>query len=300
MSSNRHAECWDCHNPHEAESGTHTVSSQTTISGVLKGVWGVNPSWGTVPTNSTNNDNSFATVTGYTVVDPITKEYQLCLKCHSSYLTGSHRNIAEEINPGYSSYHGIVSGGTTNTFCNSTTMVSPWGGASNKVVWCSDCHGSDDSGTPPKGPHGSNADNILVATAVSDATNGTPLCDVCHESTIYWDGGSSASSRFSQHPSTKGAHQLPKGCFGCHMYDFSDYTQTGGNSRRIFVHGMNKWYNKRETGTNVTGTGQAADAFVAGYLADVDFVNRECWSEKGPRNSESDTNCGKTHSGQGY
>lgn len=312
MASNRHAECWDCHNPHEAEDGTHTVSSQTTISGVLKGVWGVEPTFGTTPINMTDNDNAFTTVTGYTVVDPATREYQICLKCHSSYLTGSHRNIAEELDKNYPSYHGIIPGGTTNTYCNSTTMVSPWGSsAANKVVWCSDCHGSDDTGTPPQGPHGSNADNLLVATAVSNSTVGTPLCDKCHSNSTYWSG-SATGSRYSQHPSSKPAHQLPMGCFSCHMYDFNSNANYnngnyGGNSLKIFVHGMNKRYYYAEfaqgSGKNKnilqSATQDYADAFVAGYLADVDFTNKQCWTEQSG-NTEYGNNCGHGHSGQAY
>jgi hypothetical protein len=61
---------------------------------------------------------------------------------------------------------------------------------------------------------------------------------------------------------------------------------------------MNKWYNKRETGTNVTGTGQAAKAFIAGYVADIDLVNRTCWSASAS-GQESATNCGTSHT-KGY
>lgn len=292
MSSNRHAECWDCHNPHEAEDGTHTVSSQTTISGVLKGVWGVEPSWGSVPTNQSNNDNVFSSVT-YTTVTDADREYEICLKCHSSYLASTTRNIAEEINPAYASYHGIVPGGTTNTYCNATTMVSPWG--TNKVVWCSDCHGSSDSGNPPKGPHGSNNDHILVATIQSSSTTGTPLCFVCHSMDIYWNVRTAMGSNFIQHPNKQSNHKLPMGCFGCHMYDYSDYgSSTGGNTGKIYIHGMNKKFVYSETGTNVTGSGDVADAFISGYVANIDFTQGTCVSESVP-NSESATNCGLAH-----
>jgi hypothetical protein len=246
----------------------------------------------------------FSTISSYSVVDPATREYQICLKCHSDYLSGTQRNIAEEIDPRYSSYHGLITGGTSNPYCNANTLENPWASNtdanSNRIVWCSDCHGSSDSGTPPKGPHGSNADNLLVASAVSTSASGTPLCFICHKLSVYWSGGGGGNSNFPQHAGVRTQHRTATGCFSCHMYDYSDYpTGTGGNTRRIFVHGMNKWFNKRETGSNVTGTGQAANAFMSGYIADMDFVNRSCWSES-VTGQESATNCGMAHNARSY
>lgn len=115
--NNRHAECNDCHNPHRvvkfrdfrgssASPGTisgtpdlagthpHTDSAMThsnIASGVLRGTWGVEPGYSSA---------SFQVLpSGYTVKrgDPgssvsnavsstyVTREYQICLKCHSDY-----------------------------------------------------------------------------------------------------------------------------------------------------------------------------------------------------------------------
>ena len=113
---NRHVECADCHNPHRVvkfrdfrgtpagslsgapdPAGTHTHSDTTgythtnIASGVLRGGFGVEPIYGSA---------SFQNLpTGYLVKrgDPgtsldtsiaasfVTREYQICLKCHSDY-----------------------------------------------------------------------------------------------------------------------------------------------------------------------------------------------------------------------
>jgi hypothetical protein len=275
----RHAECGDCHNTHAAAQGTHDGSSNL-VSNALKGVWGVEPTWQDVP--ATGNAHSPTPVLGYTRVEPAQKEYQICMKCHSDYTTlpAGARNIAEEINPFYESMHGIVQAGT-NPFCNTTTMLEPW--ASSKVAYCSDCHRSDNA-ADPEGPHGSNQEHLLVASTVSDDVNGTPLCFVCHSKAVYWDTDS-APSNYPKHPSTQGSHKLPPGCFSCHMWEFSTHASAGINTTddyltagTIHVHGMNKRFAINEQ-DGTAGTGVLSDAFVDGYLENMDFQNRKCWAE---------------------
>lgn len=116
--ANRHAECPDCHNPHRVvkfkdfrgnpagtisgtpdASGTHAHQSTTlhsnVASGVLRGAWGVEPVYGA----ATNPLSFHSQPSGYQVKrgDPgssasanvgdsyVTREYQICLKCHSDY-----------------------------------------------------------------------------------------------------------------------------------------------------------------------------------------------------------------------
>ncbi|MFC1483461.1 cytochrome c3 family protein [Candidatus Neomarinimicrobiota bacterium] len=319
--SKRHAECFDCHDPHQAGGSTSGIAT------ALKGVWGVEPTYiiGDIPNNTVDNENGFAIPSSYTVANPVTDEYQVCLKCHSDYTTppAGRRNIAEEINPYYISTHGLYlrtvkdgSDGTEprNPFVNVNSMNPPFNedpSSYTRDVLCSDCHANDLAGatlqtrTDAKGAHGSsitytspdpysNSTAMLVATIASDAVNGTPLCHVCHSRSNYWDG-TLVSSRCSEHPSAKAKHKLAMGCFSCHMYDYSYYPiDTGGGSERIFVHGQEKRYNVRELSGFTAGTGQLLDAFVNGYMADMDFVGTQCWSEV------SVTNCGKGHVGQGY
>lgn len=285
-STNRHSECQDCHDPHQAQASVpKSTRGGLRISAALRGTWGVEPTWPTPNTSMTNNDNTWAVPVTYTRINNPTDEYQVCLKCHSGYvsLPLGKRDIAAEINPQYTSYHGIVPGGTTNTNVNTTTTFEPW--ATNKRVWCSDCHGSESSSSP-MGPHGSslnnlgpgtsNSDKMLVATIQSSA-NGTPLCLVCHRSTSYVTA--STGSRFPEHH--RGNHRVAEGCFTCHMWDFSGTTlNTGGKSGKLLVHGMNKRYYWRESGSSLTaGTRIMADRFNAGYISDMDYANRRCWTD---------------------
>ena len=113
----RHAECPDCHNPHRVvkfkdfrgvngtgditgapdASGTHphtdTAMNHTNIaSGVLRGAWGVEPSYGSA-TSFQTMPSGFTVKRGDPGANPsaavgqsyVTREYQICMKCHSNY-----------------------------------------------------------------------------------------------------------------------------------------------------------------------------------------------------------------------
>lgn len=204
---NRHAECYDCHNPHQVLPTvlkTLAARGNLRISAALKGTWGVKPKvWAVPPTAMTDNKVSWATPangdTGYDRVSgaALTDEYMVCLKCHSNYVTlpAGVRNLAQEINPGNSSYHGIVPitnptftvanqlSNATNFYVNQVTMAQPWAGntdvtsatnaetcrtnpngalclsfaASRGRVWCSDCHGSQATTVTPGSAGGAKA-----------------------------------------------------------------------------------------------------------------------------------------------
>lgn len=109
----RHAECTDCHNPHRVvrfqsgirgalagvpeKSGTHRHEDAAgfvhtnVISGVLRGTYGVEPlypdsSFHSMPSSFLVKRGDPGANTDTSVAAPYaTREYQICLKCHSNY-----------------------------------------------------------------------------------------------------------------------------------------------------------------------------------------------------------------------
>jgi hypothetical protein len=192
----RHVGCTDCHNPHAAgvprnfnTSGTFAqpVTPASTVSGPLRGVWGVNvaawPAAWAAP--------------AITRIDSCTDEWQVCLKCHSSYAYGGtppagQSNIAAEFNPNNPSYHAVAGASKTTE----GTYVAPWTLASRMA--CSDCHTTDVK-TEPQGPHGSAHDVILAGafdTTTGAAGTSGHLCYKCHDYAVYSTGAGGTGTGF--------------------------------------------------------------------------------------------------------
>ncbi len=137
--NNRHAECTDCHNPHRVQknrvfnnsgssaAGTHDHSSSHSniASGVLRGSSGVEPQYGSasfqnLPLGYTLKQGDGGNGGGTQVSSSwVTREYQICLKCHSDYAyndnnvypTGNRPNLGD-------------SGGTTPAGTNGLTQYT--------------------------------------------------------------------------------------------------------------------------------------------------------------------------------
>jgi len=179
--SNRHSECADCHNSHKAnantdstqiwdESKTPALSTGWSASGRLDGVSGVsvvNGAAGTAPTYK-----FLSGVPDFATGDyPVTREYQLCFKCHSGFtkllspIAGKPSTDAldkgVEFNPDNASFHPVEAAGKNDTpkMTASLTGTSPyklWNFTVNSTVRCLNCHtsGSRSGGAPDLPPVG--------------------------------------------------------------------------------------------------------------------------------------------------
>lgn len=206
--NNRHAICQDCHNPHAVSAGVSPNASPSTTttnlaSNVLKGVWGVQPSW----------PGNWSAVTSYTVTNDVQYQYQLCLKCHSYYAYGASpptsldsskivggldTDQAKEFNPSNKSYHPVVQQGNNAFLATLSTGMTDYplinGMTKTSVIGCTDCHSDTEPGfSGSKGPHGASYWPILWGRW--DYTSPPPtdlLCYKCHKPEIY--GGLGTSS----------------------------------------------------------------------------------------------------------
>ena len=287
--NNRHAECPDCHNPHRVVkfrqfngnngqitgspdyAGTHNhTSGHTNIaSGVLRGTWGVDPAgyastaFGTLPTayNMKRGDpgTSADTSVGNTYV---TREYQVCLKCHSDYGFG-------QTPPSLGNAGGTAPG--TNGMYNFTNQAmefqaplshqgestSPMSGAGSNFV--TNNHRSwhpviDSTGRSAATRHMSSSTNMFM-TPWDGANIGaqTMYCTDCHGSDTGnggdatpiggddgnpWGPHGSSNNFILKGPWSAATGQTSDGiCFKCHSY--TNYaTATNEGNRAGFESGF--------------------------------------------------------------
>jgi len=165
----RQSDCADCHNSHRSKAtpesaqvgdgiNTPPLSTGWGISGPLTGVSGVsvvNGAAGEAPT-------SYEPLDG--IVKPVTREYQLCFKCHSGAATLTSNTGLEpsqyaldkavEFNPANPSFHPVEAAGTNGTDKMKASLAgqSPyklWNFNIGSTVRCLNCHAS--GATPEPG-----------------------------------------------------------------------------------------------------------------------------------------------------
>lgn len=186
----RHSECVDCHNPHLVDTGKPWRGVLGKRTGNLKGV--------------------------------ITKEYELCYKCHaeSANLPGNSTNKHAEFKISNASFH-PVEGEGKNSYVIS--LKAPYVVKKDKPddiseISCSDCHGNDDA-AGPKGPHGSNNKGLLVLgyqmeDALPESSLAYALCYKCHERGSIL--GDESFPQHSLHIVGRRPGQEGTSCFTCH------------------------------------------------------------------------------------
>ena len=191
---NRHVECGDCHGPHEDESGTNTAPL---IKPENIGATGVEPVF-----------NGAGAPTRFNFISQPANEYQVCLKCHSSYTTlptyapdgfgcivsgcpggrtfvtdglrkitsantnqvKDTRDLAEAFNPAGASFHPVLALGK-NTNIPAASFITGWD--VNSRVYCSDCHTNATPLTGAEGTHGSPLLHILDGSTLGDTNYST-------------------------------------------------------------------------------------------------------------------------------
>lgn len=215
--SNQHVVCMDCHNPHQAKKNTHVTdgtwygdpgvdgTDNNDISPVLNGVTGIDMSaivgegWPAAWTQPKD----------FITLQAATKEYQICLKCHSYWgvgttLTGvtnytnrqmntTLTDVAWEMNINNRSGHPVIipqsqrAPSVTDLYkaLDSSQLTTPWdANPGGNTMYCSDCHGAETEvagnyAADVKGPHGSALKYMLKGASKYWPTkpDGTTLYD---------------------------------------------------------------------------------------------------------------------------
>lgn len=204
-----HVECDDCHNSHSAGALLHTTGTNSVLSTYsVYGAGGVSVNWPAGGWSGVFTSTSFTYIQPYGAVETsggVANEYQICLKCHSTFATGTPypagawTDQAKEFNPTNASYHSVVQVNPASYGTTSWTGGSSFSNTSR--MYCSDCHGSE-SAAGPQGPHGSSNNHILkgpgtgfVDYYTSKGTDQptTDLCFNCHNATAYQTGSATTS-----------------------------------------------------------------------------------------------------------
>ena len=186
-SSVNHAECADCHNPHQR---------------IMNGI------------KQTSDVPGYSATGQY--LDKVVHEYEICLKCHVDLTAGlgTKKDILQQFSASVRSMHPVTrptSGSRTSSLKSSLIAGA--------TMNCSDCHRSgDESG--PAGPHGSNYRFLLSGNYNTDGkADESPLsyefCYSCHDRESILDNES--FPMHSQHIEGDPLRSIPgTSCYTCH------------------------------------------------------------------------------------
>jgi len=271
--TSRHVECYDCHNPHAADS-SNKVKGMRYID--------INAALNDPPTLGARQPY----------------EYEVCLKCHGDSYTNifpataypdtttsrppGNSNKRKEFDPNSSdaaygppgtnsSFHPVAAQGL-NTSSRLNNQLSSAGLSTTSIIKCTDCHNNDltsdtrgvASGSPsgPKGPHGSTNTPILRANYSTDvgpfsSYNNTrfALCFLCHNETVF--NSSSTDTNFYKSMGMGSGNQHYR-----HLAGVSTYTSC--HECHYNVHS-----NVEATNTEYNLSGGAANTFMVNFSPGV-------------------------------
>ncbi|UCC78643.1 MAG: hypothetical protein JSW64_10205 [Candidatus Zixiibacteriota bacterium] len=148
-----HAECVDCHNPHQR------VSS---------------------------GRGKYFEVSGYSIsgqyLETSINEYEICLKCHTGTVgfDRSSIDLMSEFSTGSGSQHPVTRGASGRKLPSLSKVMGR-----GTSMDCSDCHSNDDA-DGPRGPHGSNHKYLLSGNYDTDpfaeeSSYAYEFCYFCHD-----------------------------------------------------------------------------------------------------------------------
>lgn len=200
------ATCADCHNPHV---GTDHEAEVPYVSGLLRGVGGVDRNGG--------------------ILREATYEYEVCFKCHadntpgldyvSRVVPGTNTRLAFAVEN--ASYHPVVGPGRNLDIPSIPSSFAPAMTASQQI-YCTACHADDEGGS--RGPHGSRYRPILrerydTADNTPESFDAYALCYRCHDRSSILRDDSFKRATLRRTPSGGGhSGHLAAGapCSACH------------------------------------------------------------------------------------
>jgi formate-dependent nitrite reductase cytochrome c552 subunit len=234
----RHVECVDCHNPHNA---TNLETDPPQLQSQVNGASGVEPRY-----------SGPGAPLDFDWLDTAEFEYQLCFKCHSSFITlptyvpagwngdevifdglakltnsesqqvPDNRDMALEFNPFNASFHPVMALGR-NLNIPADSFEEGWSAGS--MVYCSDCHNNPAAEEQGSGPHGSRlhilnelSSYITVNNGTRMAYTGEEVCFACHRFETYVDSHS-ADQNTNFRRSNRNLHHTHSedaSCYVCH------------------------------------------------------------------------------------
>lgn len=215
--------CVDCHNPHRARSDA--LDAAATLSGRVAGVARVKVA------NGGAGATPFLTAVGPLDRSPV-REYEVCFRCHAGSATtklgaetrivaggltsATAASIGAAFNPANASTHPVEAAGRDGAL-DPGSFVNGW--RPERLVTCSDCHGSDNERV--RGPHGSANPGLLrLRYPTSGAPEGvrpTDLCFTCHAYGAYGAATAGQNPRASRFPSHLAHSARGYSCHACHQ-----------------------------------------------------------------------------------